>query len=216
MTSQWKTLECYARWKGNLRWNDLPDDIVYMIAGRLNVQDVLALVDALVNDPLGNPHLVPSALWRPWLRCISCEMFKRFLNSGIAEEVLYDTRNPFTSTVILLDWSKFSRQLALPVAEISWRMKRTHVDIHEARFLAEVDTHETRRLPVVRVTLHRVMYWNGERIINPEPVKAIEHTLIPPNLLRSSSERVHNCLRGDSVAPFVAGTSTAFDFCAYA
>lgn len=179
----WAALERYARWRRNMRWHTLPDDIVTLVLRHLTNADVCALVAAVAGDPRADPHAVPEPMRPAWVRCEVCRAFTAFVKDHVADEVLHDTRDPYTSTAMILDWSCFSNREPNVVAEFSWRRKRACIRVHEERLMWEARTHLQRGLSVVRATLHRVVDWNGSRILNPEPVEAIEYVLIPPGLV---------------------------------
>tara|TARA_B110001452_G_scaffold246851_1_gene232475 strand:+ start:45 stop:614 length:570 start_codon:yes stop_codon:yes gene_type:complete len=181
----WHTVERYARWRRNIRWRDLPDDIVLAIASHLGGAEVHALVAALTGDGSEDRPLTisPLPLRDLWVRNELWRLFASFIHSGVADEVLHDTRSPYTSTVLIFDWSCFSRATPNVIVEFSWEHKRACIRANHERFMGEVLRHSREGLPVVRVTFHRTLYWNGSFILNPTPAKVMEYQLIPPKLM---------------------------------
>lgn len=182
---RWGRVERYARWRSKLRWGDLPDDIVTSIVTHLDDTDVDTLARALVGDPLERWAAIrPRTLQTAWLQGELYRFFASFVYGDLADEVLHDTRSPFASTAMVLDWSCFSPVSANVVAEFSWRQKRAHVEIHRDRLMWELWRHVWDGLPVARATLHRVLNFNGESVLNPSPTRVVECLLVPPTLVR--------------------------------
>ena len=183
MTS-WEVVERYARWRRTMRWRDLPDDVVGTIISFLGETDVDSLVRALVDDPQANGLSIhPMELRTLWAQDEVIRSFRAFVASRLADQVLYDTRSPATSTVLLFDWSCFSVNPPQAVVEFSWHAKRALVDIHRDRLLDEARRRAHAQLPVARVTLHRVFESGGRCFMEPEPTMVSECSVVPAGLV---------------------------------
>ena len=168
-----------------MKWNDFPDDIIKVISYFLTRTEVQALVYALLDTPYLFPEQIPISLRRTWIQSKVLESFKNFVYDELADKILYETREPFTSTVILLDWSCFSAKKPFPVSEIMWMKRRACVHFYDTRLLDELEEHAAMGLTVVRVTIHRSIIWKDTKIVNPEPTSATTHRLIPDHLLNA-------------------------------